>query len=129
MVYETSPSLQEEKTEPGSQTEAKHKRVPKSGGKALSRDFFPVDANDAELEEDIIQHLVVGATMGRAHHHIARRDGPRSRSSVHGRPQFVLFSSHPNSPPAYLAPLGGEFEPATITVASPSVPLASGDEP
>ncbi|KAI8010053.1 E3 ubiquitin-protein ligase RHF2A [Camellia lanceoleosa] len=29
------------------------------------------------------------AAMGRAHHHIARRDGPRSQSSVHGRPQFM----------------------------------------
>ena len=41
MVYETSSSLREEKiekTEPGSQTEAKHKRVRKSGGKARSRD-------------------------------------------------------------------------------------------
>ncbi|KAF5955882.1 hypothetical protein HYC85_008738 [Camellia sinensis] len=41
MIYETSPSLREEKTEktePGSQTEAKHKRVRKSGGKARSRD-------------------------------------------------------------------------------------------
>ncbi|KAF5939800.1 hypothetical protein HYC85_020967 [Camellia sinensis] len=41
MIYETSPSLQEEKiekTEPGSQTEAKHERVQKSGGKARSRD-------------------------------------------------------------------------------------------
>ncbi|KAL7175455.1 hypothetical protein ACSBR2_029114 [Camellia fascicularis] len=88
-----------------------------------------VDANDAELEERIIQHLAVGAAMGRAHNHIARRDGPRSRSSVHGRPQFMVFSSHPNSPLAYLAPVGGESEPATITVASPSVPLAGGDEP
>ncbi|KAF5947772.1 hypothetical protein HYC85_013729 [Camellia sinensis] len=41
MIYETSPSLREEKTEktePGSQTEAKHERVRKSGGKARSRD-------------------------------------------------------------------------------------------
>ncbi|KAI8009596.1 hypothetical protein LOK49_LG06G02843 [Camellia lanceoleosa] len=63
------------------------------------------------------------------HRHIARRDGPRSRSSVHGRPQFVVFFSHPNSPLAYLAPIGGESEPATITLASLSVPLAGGDEP
>ncbi|KAI7991469.1 E3 ubiquitin-protein ligase RHF2A [Camellia lanceoleosa] len=90
---------------------------------------LPVGANDAELEERIIQHLAAAAAMGRSHHHIARRDGPRSRSSVHGRPQFVVLSSHPNSPPAYLAPVGGESEPATITVASPSVPLAGGDEP
>ncbi|KAL7203986.1 hypothetical protein ACSBR2_017114 [Camellia fascicularis] len=90
---------------------------------------LPVGANDAELEEGIIQHLAAAAAMGRAHHHIARRDGPRSRSSVHGRPQFVVLSSHPNTPPVYLAPVGGESEPATITVASPSVPLAGGDEP
>ncbi|KAF5946049.1 hypothetical protein HYC85_016277 [Camellia sinensis] len=41
MIYETSPSLRKEKaqkTEPGSQTEAKHKRIRKSGGKARSRD-------------------------------------------------------------------------------------------
>ncbi|CAL5394454.1 unnamed protein product [Camellia sinensis] len=50
---------------------------------------LPVGANDAELEERIIQHLAAAAAMGRAHHHIARRDGPRSQSSVHGRPQFV----------------------------------------
>ncbi|CAL5418240.1 unnamed protein product [Camellia sinensis] len=95
----------------------------------IAETAFPVDANDAELGECIIQHLATGATMGRAYHHIARRDGPRSQSSVHGRPQFVVFSSHPNSPPAYLAPVRGKFEPATITVASPSVPLAGGDEP
>ncbi|CAL5431863.1 unnamed protein product [Camellia sinensis] len=100
---------------------------PTLGGFELQH--LPVGANDAELEERIIQHLAAAAAMGRAHHHIARRDGPRSRSSVHGRPQFVVLSSHPNSPPAYLAPVGGESEPATITVASPSVPLAGGDEP
>ncbi|KAF5947604.1 hypothetical protein HYC85_013561 [Camellia sinensis] len=79
---------------------------------------LPVDANDAELEERIIQHLATAAVvMGRAHHHIARRDGPRSRSSVHGRPQLTVFSSHPNSPPAYVATIGGESELATITIA------------
>ncbi|CAL5394451.1 unnamed protein product [Camellia sinensis] len=79
---------------------------------------LPLGANDAELEECIIQHLAAAATMGRAHHHIARRDGPRNQSSVHGCPQFVVFSSHPNLPPAYLASVGGESEPATITAAS-----------
>ncbi|GMQ01729.1 hypothetical protein CsSME_00048272 [Camellia sinensis var. sinensis] len=41
MIYETSPSFREEKTEKtelGSKTEAKHKRVRKSGGKARNRD-------------------------------------------------------------------------------------------
>ena len=93
---------------------------------------LPVGANDTELEERIIQHLAATAAMGRAHH-IARREGPRSRSSVHGRPQFVVFSTHPNAPPAghvsaSLNPVAGESEPAAITVASPS-PLAGGDEP
>ncbi|PSS15838.1 E3 ubiquitin-protein like, partial [Actinidia chinensis var. chinensis] len=93
---------------------------------------LPVGANDTELEERIIQHLAAAAAMGRAHH-IARREGPRSRSSVHGRPQFVVFSTHPNAPPAghvsaSLNPVAGESEPAAITVASPS-PLAGGDEP
>ncbi|XP_057468202.1 E3 ubiquitin-protein ligase RHF2A-like [Actinidia eriantha] len=93
---------------------------------------LPVGANDTELEERIIQHLAAAAAMGRAHH-IARREGPRSRSSVHGRPQFVVFSTHPNAPPAGhvsapLNPVVGESEPAAITVASP-LPLAGGDEP
>uniref|UniRef100_A0A5B6Z5S2 RING-type E3 ubiquitin transferase n=1 Tax=Davidia involucrata TaxID=16924 RepID=A0A5B6Z5S2_DAVIN len=60
---------------------------------------LPVGANDAELEERIIQHLAAAAAMGRSHH-IARRDGPRSRSSAHGRPQFLVFSTHPNATPA-----------------------------
>ncbi|CAL5349198.1 unnamed protein product [Camellia sinensis] len=64
----------------------------------IAKTVFLVDANDVELEERIIQELAAGAAMGlgcwcvlsRAHHHIARRDGPRSRSSVHGHPQFVV---------------------------------------
>ena len=39
MVYKTSPSLREEKTRPGSQTEVKRKRVPRSGDKALNREL------------------------------------------------------------------------------------------
>ncbi|XP_031264116.1 E3 ubiquitin-protein ligase RHF2A-like [Pistacia vera] len=60
---------------------------------------LPVGANDAELEERIIQHLAAAAAMGRARH-IARREGHRNRSSAHGRPQFLVFSAHPNSAPA-----------------------------
>ncbi|CAL5415622.1 unnamed protein product [Camellia sinensis] len=52
----------------------------------IAKTVFPIDANDVELEERIIQDLAAGAAMGRAHHHIARRDGPRSQSSVHGHP-------------------------------------------
>ncbi|KAK9289959.1 hypothetical protein L1049_008121 [Liquidambar formosana] len=95
---------------------------------------LPVGANDPELEERIIQHLAAAAAMGRAHH-IARREGPRSRSSAHSRPHFLVFSTHPNASPdgpvsASPAQVGGDIEPAAITVASPSIPLSSsGDAP
>ncbi|KAJ1275902.1 hypothetical protein BS78_05G171800 [Paspalum vaginatum] len=55
--------------------------------------------NDAELEERILQHLAAAAAMGRAHH-LGRREGHRGRSGSHGRPQFLVFSAHPNSPSA-----------------------------
>ncbi|XP_058084740.1 E3 ubiquitin-protein ligase RHF2A [Magnolia sinica] len=82
---------------------------------------LPVGANDSELEERIIQHLAAAAAMGRAHH-IARREGQRSRSAAQGRPQFLVFSAHPNAPPvgpisAMTGQREGENERA------PSVPL------
>ncbi|KAI7984870.1 hypothetical protein LOK49_LG14G00411 [Camellia lanceoleosa] len=51
--------------------------------------MLPVDGNDVELKESIIQYLVAGAAMGRAHYHIARRNGQR-RSSIHVHPQNQL---------------------------------------
>jgi len=92
---------------------------------------LPVGANDAELEERIIQHLAAAAAMGRARH-IARREGQRNRSSAQGRPQFLVFSTHPNAPPAASAPVQrGEGEPApAITVAALSSPHTTmGEEP
>lgn len=85
---------------------------------------LPVGANDAELEERIIQHLAAAAAMGRARH-IARREGQRNRPSAHGRQQFLVFSTHPNSPPAAPASSSpsqrGESEPGPpVTVAFPS---------
>ncbi|XP_031254117.1 E3 ubiquitin-protein ligase RHF2A-like isoform X1 [Pistacia vera] len=90
---------------------------------------LPVGANDAELEERIIQHLAAAAAMGRARH-IARREGHRNRSSAHGRPQFLVFSAHPNSAPAgsvSSSPIQREEgEPApTATPSSP--PTAAED--
>lgn len=87
---------------------------------------LPVGANDAELEERIIQHLAAAAAMGRARH-IARRDGQRNRTSAQGRPQFLVFSTHPNSPsaaPASSSPSQrGEAEPILpVTIAFPSPP-------
>lgn len=92
---------------------------------------LPVGANDAELEERIIQHLTAAAAMGRAHHY-GRREGHRSRSSAHNRPHFLVFSTHPNAPPS--APVssspgqvGAEMGPTAVTVTSPSSPLSSGE--
>ncbi|KAL4606736.1 hypothetical protein ACB092_09G125000 [Castanea dentata] len=95
---------------------------------AFELQHLPVGANDADLEERIIQHLAAAAAMGRAHH-IGRRDGHRGRSSAHGRPHFLVFSTHPSGPGPVSAS-GGDNEPVAISVASPSTPLASGgDEP
>ncbi|KAG8098455.1 hypothetical protein GUJ93_ZPchr0013g36197 [Zizania palustris] len=53
----------------------------------------PAGADDAELEERIIQHLAAAAAMRRSHRH-GRRDGHRSRSGSNGRPQIVVFSTN-----------------------------------
>ncbi|XP_075093261.1 E3 ubiquitin-protein ligase RHF2A isoform X4 [Nicotiana tabacum] len=93
---------------------------------------LPVSATDSELEERIIQHLAAAAAMGRARH-LARRDGQRGRSSAQGRPQFLVFSTHPNSPPAGPASsptlmTGGESaSPASVSASSsPIVPVGEG---
>ncbi|TYI18990.1 hypothetical protein ES332_A07G132700v1 [Gossypium tomentosum] len=87
---------------------------------------LPMGTNDAELDERIIQHLAAAAAMGRARH-IARREGMRNRSSIQGRPQFLVFSTHPNAPStgpiSSLVATQGEVQPApTITVGTPSSP-------
>lgn len=85
---------------------------------------LPVGASDAELEERIIQHLAAAA-MGRSHH-MARREGHRSRSTAQGRPQFLVFSTNPNTSPTR-TDQGGENRPPG---ASPSAPLPFvGEEP
>ncbi|XP_041028452.1 E3 ubiquitin-protein ligase RHF2A-like isoform X1 [Juglans microcarpa x Juglans regia] len=88
---------------------------------------LPVGANDAELEERIIQHLAAAAAMGRAHH-IGRREGQRSRSAAHGRPHFLVFSAHPSGPSGPVSAPRVDNEPASISVAGPSTPLASGGD-
>ncbi|XP_010263094.1 PREDICTED: E3 ubiquitin-protein ligase RHF2A-like isoform X2 [Nelumbo nucifera] len=94
---------------------------------------LPVGSNDAELEERIIQHLAAAAAMGRAHH-IARREGQRSRAAGQGRPQFLVFSTHPNAAAgpvsSSLAQRGGENEQApAITASSPAPLTAVGEQP
>ncbi|XP_068649672.1 E3 ubiquitin-protein ligase RHF2A-like [Aristolochia californica] len=96
---------------------------------------LPVGTNDAELEERIIQHLAAAAAMGRAHH-LARREGQRGRSAAQGRPQFLVFSTHPNATqggPASVAPgqrEGTDDQAPAITAPTPVPPLtAVAEEP
>ncbi|XP_010237621.1 E3 ubiquitin-protein ligase RHF2A isoform X2 [Brachypodium distachyon] len=63
---------------------------------ALGDFELPVVGNDAELEERILQHLAAAAAMGRSHH-LGRREGQRGRSVSNNRPQFLVFSAHPNT--------------------------------
>ncbi|XP_039024202.1 E3 ubiquitin-protein ligase RHF2A-like [Hibiscus syriacus] len=83
---------------------------------------LPVGANEAELEERIMQHLAAAAAMGRARH-ITRREGLRNRSSAQACPRFLVVSSHPNSPstsPFSSSPTHRDGEPAPAnTVGSP----------
>ncbi|KAH9747744.1 RING-type domain-containing protein [Citrus sinensis] len=92
---------------------------------------LPVGATDAELEERIIQHLAAAAAMGRARH-IGRRESQRNRSSAQARPQFFVFSTHPNTStadPVSSSPTQREGEPTpTVTVPTPSSPAAAGEE-
>ena len=90
---------------------------------------LPAGANDAELEERIIQHLAAAAAMGRARH-IARRESLRNRTSAQGRPQFLVFSTHPNAPSTGpVSPTQREGEPApAITVGTPSSPARTVGE-
>lgn len=94
---------------------------------------LPIGENDTELEERIIQHLAAAAAMGRTHR-ISRREGQRSRSSAQGRPQVLVFSTHPNTTAAgstaFSPASRGEDEPApVITAAGLSSPSAAlGEE-
>lgn len=86
---------------------------------------LPVDIDDPELEERILQHLAVAASMGRAHH-MGLREGSRNRSSANDRPQLLVFSTNHNSSPTTSAspyPTGSISDP-TATVDSP-LPISS----
>ncbi|KAK6126491.1 hypothetical protein DH2020_039764 [Rehmannia glutinosa] len=83
---------------------------------------LPVGVNDAELEDRIIQHLAAAAAMGRTHR-IGRREGSRSRTSAHARPQFVVLSANPNGSSTGAG--SEETEPAAATENNTSVPLSN----
>jgi len=84
---------------------------------------FPVGANDAELEERMIQHLAAAAAMGQRH--FARREGQRNRLPAQGCLQFLVFSSLPNGSAAgsiSSSPTQREGEPvSTITGVSNTI--------
>ncbi|XP_059278494.1 E3 ubiquitin-protein ligase RHF2A-like isoform X1 [Lycium ferocissimum] len=73
--------------------------------------------SESELEERILQHLAAAAAMGRGHH-IGQREGSRYRSSSHGRPQFLVFSTHPDPSPAAESDSGR-------AIADPSLPITA----
>ncbi|KAG8646924.1 E3 ubiquitin-protein ligase RHF2A isoform X2 [Manihot esculenta] len=106
-------------------------RHPTLGGFELRH--LPVGASDSDLEERIIQHLAAAAAMGRSHH-FSRREGQRNRQSSHGRPHYMVFSTHPGAPSSdhvssSMTRVGGENEPATVAVASRSTRIEfHGDE-
>ncbi|GAB4834140.1 hypothetical protein Ancab_032403 [Ancistrocladus abbreviatus] len=89
---------------------------------------LPMDERDVGIEERIIQRLATAAGIGRGHH-ISRRESPRTRSSLLGRPQFFVYSA-PNAPPSSAissssAHVGGQSEPVAPSIASASIPLTN----
>ncbi|KAH0721143.1 hypothetical protein KY290_006061 [Solanum tuberosum] len=89
---------------------------------------LPVDIDDPELEERILQHLAVAASMGRAHH-AGRREGSRNRSSTNNRPQLLVFPTHHNSSPTASVspyPTGSISDPAATTTVDSPLPISSG---
>nr|CAB3455738.1 unnamed protein product [Digitaria exilis] len=97
----------------------------------LLGDFeVPIDADDTEIEERIIQHLAAAAAIRRSHRH-ARREGRRSRSAAHGHPQTLFLSTADatsgGSMPSNSRQEGdSEHAPATIS-AGPLSTIASTD--
>lgn len=91
---------------------------------------LPIGANHSELEERILQHLAAAAAMGRTHR-IGRREGNESRSSAHGGPHFLVFSTHPNEPSSgsgSLHQIGRGLEPTPVGSASASNARTSGND-
>ncbi|EER98012.1 E3 ubiquitin-protein ligase RHF2A [Sorghum bicolor] len=100
----------------------------------LLGDFeVPVDADDAEIEERILQHLAAAAAIRRSHRH-ARREGRRSRSAAHGHGhQQVLFfpaagEATPGGSLSSRSQQEGDHEHASTVVSSPPLPTVDSAE-
>ncbi|KAH9322617.1 hypothetical protein KI387_017256, partial [Taxus chinensis] len=91
---------------------------------------IPINTDDLDFEERIMQHLAGVAAMSRARE-FTRRETLHDRSNAQGHPQFVLSSSNPNVSPLpptspisnYTASHGGNSP--TLTALSPTTPLAA----
>ncbi|KAJ8534080.1 hypothetical protein K7X08_007404 [Anisodus acutangulus] len=89
---------------------------------------LPVDIDYPDLEERILQHLAVAASMGRAHH-AGRREGSRNRSSTNDRPQVLVIPTHHNSSPTASVspyPTGSNSASAATTKVDSPLPISSG---
>lgn len=100
----------------------------------LLGDFeVPVDADDAEIEERIIQHLAAAAAIRRSHRH-ARREGRRSRSAAHGHghPQVLFFPTAAEATPggslSSRSRQEGDHEHASAVVSGPLPTVDSAEE-
>ena len=72
---------------------------------------IPVGADDAELEERIIQHLAAAAAVRRSHRY-HRRDGHQSRSGASSHPQFLVLSEDERTTSGQ----EGDYEQAPVVV-------------
>jgi len=133
----TSQELLEAVEEERNDVQENHARTTTVFRHPLLGDFeVPVDADDAEIEERIMQHLAAAAAIRRSHRH-ARREGRRSSRAPaahgHGHPQTqVLFF-----PSAGEATPGGSGSPsphprqehaASSVVSPPPLPAVASAE-
>lgn len=133
----TSQELLEAVEEERNDVQENHARTTTVFRHPLLGDFeVPVDADDAEIEERIMQHLAAAAAIRRSHRH-ARREGRRSSRVAaahgHGHPQTqVLFfpsageatpggSGSPSSPPR-------QEHAASSVVSPPPLPAVASAE-
>ncbi|TVU44692.1 hypothetical protein EJB05_04141 [Eragrostis curvula] len=88
---------------------------------------IPVGADDAELEERIIQHLAAAAAMRRSHRH-HRRDGHNSRSGANNRPRILVLPADEITLDGSMRTTSGQqgdYELSPSIVAAGPCPLAT----
>ncbi|GJN24568.1 hypothetical protein PR202_gb12317 [Eleusine coracana subsp. coracana] len=94
---------------------------------------IPVGADDAEVEEHILQHLAAASAIRRSHRHL-RREGRRSRSVAHGHPQMLVLSATDETTSGYsvssnyVRQQGDNEHPAAIISDLPIAPMAATEE-